>query len=293
MKMGNIRRIIYAISILLLATTFFLNAALCEQIAWDCPECGRMGNTGNYCGNCAHPAPWMGTADNKNTESTQMDISAFQTINNIVTFGHYEQDNDLSNGPEEIEWIVLDFDEKDHKALLISRYGLDAKRYNEEWYGNTNTWENCTLRKWLNDEFLKEAFDTDEQVAIIVSEVKNSASQGFVEWNSYGGNNTKDQIFLLSYVEANQYFGVERNIQNIEARVAPTAYSIAQGAGKSGKSETVDGEAAGWWWLRSPGSLQRTAADVNADGSLGSLDVRSGGGVVRPAIWLNLESDIF
>ena len=129
MKKGNIRRIISAITIFVLVMTFGLNAALCEQTVWDCPECGRTGNTGNYCGNCAHPAPWMGTADNKNTESTQMDISAFQTINNIVTFGHYEQDNDLSNGPEEIEWIVLDFDEKDHKALLISRYGLDAKPY--------------------------------------------------------------------------------------------------------------------------------------------------------------------
>ena len=29
-----------------------------EQSAWDCPECGRTGNLWNYCGNCAHPAPW-------------------------------------------------------------------------------------------------------------------------------------------------------------------------------------------------------------------------------------------
>ena len=35
------------------------------------------------------------------------------------------------------------------------------------------------------------------------------------------------------------------------------------------------------------------AEQMSYDGSLGSLDVRSGGGVVRPAIWLNLESDIF
>ena len=31
-----------------------------EAAAWDCPECGRTGNTGNFCGGCAHPAPWMG-----------------------------------------------------------------------------------------------------------------------------------------------------------------------------------------------------------------------------------------
>ena len=28
-----------------------------EQVIWDCPECGKTGNTGNFCGKCAHPAP--------------------------------------------------------------------------------------------------------------------------------------------------------------------------------------------------------------------------------------------
>ena len=30
-----------------------------EKQVWDCPECGRTGNKGNYCGGCAHPAPWI------------------------------------------------------------------------------------------------------------------------------------------------------------------------------------------------------------------------------------------
>ena len=28
-----------------------------EGGAWDCPECGREGNTGKFCGGCGHPAP--------------------------------------------------------------------------------------------------------------------------------------------------------------------------------------------------------------------------------------------
>ena len=32
----------------------------------------------------------------------------FDTIGSIVTLGRYEQDGDKENGPEEIEWIVLD-----------------------------------------------------------------------------------------------------------------------------------------------------------------------------------------
>lgn len=33
--------------------------SVAEHNAWQCPECGRNGNLGNYCGNCAHPAPWL------------------------------------------------------------------------------------------------------------------------------------------------------------------------------------------------------------------------------------------
>ena len=58
-----------------------------------------------------------------------------------VLFGHYEQDGDTSNGPEPIEWIVLD--ESDGKMLLLSRFILDHKRYNEE-PADELTWETCT-----------------------------------------------------------------------------------------------------------------------------------------------------
>lgn len=38
----------------------------------------------------------------------------------VITFGAYEQDNDLTNGKEPIEWIVLDVDKKTNRALVIS-----------------------------------------------------------------------------------------------------------------------------------------------------------------------------
>ena len=63
-----------------------------------------------------------------------------------VIFGAYEQDNDLTNGPEPLEWEVLDVNEKG--TLLISRYVLDAKAYNEELLDTT--WAECTLRQWMN-----------------------------------------------------------------------------------------------------------------------------------------------
>ena len=51
-----------------------------------------------------------------------------------VFFGKYEQDGDLSNGPEDIEWIVLDIDKKNNEALLLSKYVIDVKPYLDSIY---------------------------------------------------------------------------------------------------------------------------------------------------------------
>ena len=127
-----------------------------------------------------------------------------------------------------------------------------------------------------------------------MTEVDNSKSQGYSEWNTDGGNNTEDQIFLLSYAEANKYLGVTRNdSNNLKSRVAPTAYALAHGAWTCNSSKTADGAAASRWWLRSPGHIQDFAADVYVGGSLLDYFVLGDDYVVRPAFWLNLESDIF
>lgn len=98
---------------------------------------------------------------------------------------------------------------------------------------------------------------------------------------------------MLSYAEANKYFGVTYNSSNTKSRVAPTAYAIAQGAGKKSSYKTADGIDAGWWWLRSPGGIQNYAERVDTDGSLFDYSVNYGSGSVRPALWVNLESAIF
>lgn len=144
------------------------------------------------------------------------------------------------------------------KALLLSRYALDAKQYNAM---NINiTWEKCTLRTWLNDDFMNRAFTAAEQSAILLTNVDNSSIQCYSRWSTSGGNNTQDKVFLLSYAEANKYLGVTYdNSNNTKSRVAPTAYAISQGAWTSDSEKTMDGEAAGWWWLRSPGTNQDDA----------------------------------
>ena len=195
-------------------------------------------------------------------------------VGNYVIFGNYPQTNDVNdNSP--IEWLVLESDGE--TALLISRYALDCKPYNERY--EATTWETCTLRGWLNSEFFNKAFSTEEKQYILQSDVsadknpKNSTNPG---------NATKDNVFLLSIVEANKYF------KSDDARkCAPTDYAIQQGAYTS-DSYKVEGRRACWWWLRSPGNSSYNAADVDPDGSIGNFSVSGSSDAVRPCVRVRL-----
>ena len=76
-------------------------------------------------------------------------------VNDHVFFGHYEQDNDLTNGAEAIEWRVLKVE--NGEALLISQYALDSQPYYEKYA--VALWSVCTLRTWLNTAFFDAAFN--------------------------------------------------------------------------------------------------------------------------------------
>lgn len=228
-------------------------------------------------------------ANDQNLAAAAAARDAKYVVGNYVTFGTYPQ---TSGGDDStpIEWLVLARD--GNKALLISRYGLDAQPYNENWM--SVTWEECTLRTWLNGTFMNKAFTANEQTGILLTNVDNSSSQGYSRWSTSGRNNTQDKIFLLSYAEANQYLDVTYgDSKNMKSRVAPTAYAKKQEAYTYGSYKTADGDVTGWWWLRSPGSDRSCAAYVSSDGSLGITIVNNASACVRPALWINLESGIF
>ena len=207
-------------------------------------------------------------------------------IGDTVLFGAYEQDNDSSNGKEEIEWKVLT--KEGDKALVISKYALDCQEYNTEF--TDVTWETCSLRKWLNETFISNAFSSDEQKKILTTNVTADKNPNY---DTSPGNNTTDKVFLLSIPEAKKYFSSD------EARMcAPTEYAKAQGERVSSFYGPVDGKAFCWWWLRSPGDSSRNAACVINFGAVreaghsvviarlsGDFDLG-----VRPALWINLGS---
>lgn len=222
-------------------------------------------------------------------------LKQYKTVGSYVTFGSYPQTS-AGNDNTPIEWLVLDYDAANNRSLIISRYGLDAKAYNTQ--NNTLfsdlTWETCTLRSWLNGVFLRKAFSAQEQKGIVLTTVDNSQSQGYSIWTTNGENNTQDRIFLLSYAETYKYFGVTSEDSNsIQSRATPTAFALQAGAWTSNSQTTADGSAAGWWWLRSLGVYQLIAAGVDPLGSLSYYNVDTGIGCVRPALWIDLESEIF
>lgn len=220
------------------------------------------------------PAMWinLGSAESsKETEETPKEtLEATPSdlrsapAGTYIRFGKYEQDNDESNGKEEIEWFILD--KQEDKMLVISRYALEYLPYNTE--QKKVTWETCSLREWLNSTFYEVAFDSEEQRLIL---------------------NTTDRVFLLSMEEARSYFAGDVNnwIAEDDARACQgTSYCYAKGAVKGDSTGTC------WWWLRSPGSNPDSAAGVYIGGGIDDMgSMYSYEEAVRPAMWISLEPE--
>ena len=212
------------------------------------------------------------------SENKMKFYDAYYAVGNEILFGSYEQDGDTGNGKEEIEWIILD--REGDNALLLSKYSLDAKPYNED--EKEITWEQSTIRQWLNSTFVDAAFSSEEQAAVLETEVDNSREEGY--YSAYAEkdeNNTKDRVFLLSCKEAfEDYFN-----DNKERICEPTPYVMQKVSGEGSDPETDF-----WWWLRSI-NKRGPAGSVNNGGGLSALDISSDFGCVRPALWINLDSD--
>ena len=192
-------------------------------------------------------------------------------VGKTIEFGNYPQDKDGTEKP--IEWIVMK--NEGNQVLLLSKYVLDAKSYNEEW--EDVTWETSDIRQWLNNEFYTAAFNKSEKAKIQTSLIKNEDNS---EHGTSGGNDTEDKVFLLSEKEAETLFS------NDDERIA----KATEYAEKSGVY--VNEEKAAYWWLRSPGDSGDDAAEVIYSGWVyrdgNYVDDSSGG--VRPALHLNLQS---
>jgi len=245
-----------------------------------------------------------------------IDSAAIEDIKNAkagdcVLFGQYEQNGDDSNGMEPIEWIVLDADED--KILLLSKYVIEKKPYNET--DKTVGWAGCTLRKWLNEDFIVTAFDDAQVENIIEVEIDNPGSKEFFKefgksMGTAAAKKTKDKVFLLSYSEILEYYKpskVDKFCVYVDKDLITTATlsSGIKNTSLSLKQYESFYKAEGWpqdcvelngsgWFLRSPGVNADDVMSVGYDGAVRGLYLEYGQdyesvdfeGGVRPAMWI-------
>lgn len=216
----------------------------------------------------------------------------------FVSFGHYEQDGNFSNGKEDIEWLVLEV--KGNKALLISRNTLDCQYYNL----SPCNWEESYLRAWLNSFFLSEAFNSQEQAAIQTMLIDNSAAQDmeglpFVDMGekfsaAASGKHTTDKIFLLSYREANAYF-----LSDEERLCEPSMYvNSLRDFDEAALRDTYGLTVSGGWWLRGNGLSIETSDGktywaeykVTPAGNAAATLADDSAVGVRPVLWVDLSA---
>ena len=184
------------------------------------------------------------------------------TIGSYVTLGSYPQSS--TDYDEGIEWLVLD--KKDGKLLLISRYVLDARPYNNPYEAKkeNDNWESSWIRGWLNDDFLNKAFDSFEQSHIEHSVVKGITNTKKTEAETF------DKVFLLSWDELESYFSSN------EARDAePTEYAMLENVPVNKSWGT------GCFWLTRGHNTVWPGGGLDA--GFGD-DYRAG---IRPALWLD------
>ena len=223
-------------------------------------------------------------------------------IGEIVQMGTYEQDGDAET-EDPICWDVLD---KDGDAvLLISHDVIAYQRFSDS--RKCVIWEDSEIRTWLNQEFYAEAFDEEEQASIRETTLENLSTVGFAAHVDPSGDvqvresrpDTKDKIFLLSWKEAEQYYGNRLTDASVLGRrpsravlqkrkaiftdliieELPAMYPYSR--------HLPDGTERLPWMLRSTGMKDYTILVIGYEGKW-DQDYPDSYNGVRPVMWVNV-----
>lgn len=204
------------------------------------------------------------------------ETAAALNVGDYFVLGSYEQDNDLTNGQEPIEWRVLQIE--GNELLAITEYALDSQPYNAR--GGRARWNTASLRTWLSNDFYNAAFSDEQKALIITKDLEN--------WRE--NNTSEDPVTLLNCDEAKTLFA-----NHDDRMCTPTAYAVAQGARLSTKfQKDKDGYYNVNWWLRTHSweSNARGAYVANSGGVMtcgGNKDGTASNAkiAVRPAVYFD------
>lgn len=204
-------------------------------------------------------------SDSKATSkpSTNSQITNSVKRGDIISLGNYKS--------EEINWYVVEIDQSEDTALLVSVSAVDVVKYHTS--TATTTWANSYLRNWLDNSFYQTAFTNSEKNYIQTSIVEGS----------------EDKVYILSEEEVRKYLSYMGNTWLLYATNScykgntDTGIKIYKNSSSGGSS----------WWLRT--STTGTSASVvggkGVDPSINPVNngptSRDNG--VRPAIKVSLS----
>lgn len=228
-----------------------------KKVTWDCIWFG------------SYPQTKIVSSSKENDLYSTLETANGWDKNNDIIIGKekYHRDKKSYFKYEPIKWRVIKCE--NGEALLLSDIVLDKQKYNKRL--KKVTWEKSTLRKWLNKKFMNRAFSSSEQEAIRTTKVINEDNYYY---KTDGGNDTLDKIYLLSLSETDE----------------EKEYGFTDSYGMTIKySNYADLDDYQYWWLRTPGEKNISAAAVDMFGEAyvggGESDMELG---IRPVLHLNL-----
>lgn len=228
-----------------------------KKVTWDCIWFG------------SYPQTKIVSSSKENDLYSTLEKSNGWDKNNDIIIGKekYHRAKKSYFKYEPIKWRVIKCE--NGEALLLSDIVLDKQKYNKRL--KKVSWEKSTLRKWLNKKFMNRAFSSSEQEAIRTTKVINEDNYYY---KTDGGNDTLDKIYLLSLSETDE----------------EKEYGFTDSYGMTIKySNYADLDDYQYWWLRTPGEKNISAAAVDMFGEAyvggGESDMELG---IRPVLHLNL-----
>lgn len=228
-----------------------------KKVTWDCIWFG------------SYPQTKIVSSSKENDLYSTLEKSNGWDKNNDIIIGKekYHRAKKCYFKYEPIKWRVIKCE--NGEALLLSDIVLDKQKYNKRL--KKVTWEKSTLRKWLNKKFMNRAFSSSEQEAIRTTKVMNEDNYYY---KTDGGNDTLDKIYLLSLSETDE----EKEYGFTDSYGMTIKYS--------NYADLCDYQ---YWWLRTPGEKNISAAAVDMSGEAyvggGESDMELG---IRPVLHLNL-----
>ncbi|WP_124728237.1 DUF6273 domain-containing protein [Staphylospora marina] len=191
----------------------------------------------------------------------------------VITFGTYPHTADGTDHTP-IRWRVIEKSDREGIVILLSERLLDCRRYHGEsaeikWRDCVDmTWQDCDLRKWLNQAFFHRAFRDAEKELILPTRCTD---------NGEDTPDTVDKVFLPSIPEIEKWSEIHgkelrRAVGTEYAKVKKPDGCDLYVYDKSNPFNylNIDGEKHGcsWWWLRTRGNKPSRACFVGTGGRI-------------------------